>query len=195
MALVFDNVTSWSDIRQYIPTQSHQTSGSILITSRKSDIIDSETILHSQHLELKALTLEESRRFLLNALQPNVENKDMSSHPEYNLAGVIAKEAEGLPLALTHIAGYVEVSECTLTDFVQLWNERRRHTRSPKLTANTLIQSIDKALETIWTIGLREVTIDARELLNILAFLDSDCIQSLANTKSLHWTFCTRIKP
>ena len=29
----------------------------------------------------------------------------------------------------------------------------------------------------MWNIGLREVTIDARELLNILAFLDSDTIQ------------------
>lgn len=175
--LVFDNVTSWSDIRQYIPTQSHTTSGSILITSRKPDIIESVTILHCQHLVLKPLTLEESRVFLLNALQRKVENKDMSSHPEYKVAGVIAKETGGLPLALTHIAGYVEVSECTLTDFVQLWNERRRHTKSLKVTANTMVQSTDKALETIWTIGLREVTIDARELLNILAFLDSDCIQ------------------
>jgi len=35
----------------------------------------------------------------------------------------------------------------------------------------------DKALEIVWNIGLREVTIDARELLNILAFLDSDTIQ------------------
>lgn len=35
----------------------------------------------------------------------------------------------------------------------------------------------DKATEIVWDIGLREVTIDARELLNILAFLDSDTIQ------------------
>lgn len=175
--LVFDNVTAWSDIRQYIPTQSHTTSGSILITSRKCDIIESVTIPNCQHLGLKPLTSEESRVFLLNALQRKVESKDMSSHPEYKVAGVIAKEAEGLPLALTHIAGYVEVSECTLTDFVQLWNERRRHAKLSKVTANTIVQSTDKALETIWTIGLREVTIDARELLNILAFLDSDCIQ------------------
>ncbi|KAL8941508.1 MAG: hypothetical protein Q9216_002190 [Gyalolechia sp. 2 TL-2023] len=175
--LVFDNVSSWSDIRQYIPTQSHKTSGSILMTSRKPDMVDSVAILNCQYLELKALTLEESRHFLLNSIRLNVGNEDMSSHPEYKIAGVIAKEAEGLPLALTHIAGYVEVSECTLTDFVQLWNERRRHTKSSKLTANAMMQSTDKALETIWTIGLREVTIDARELLNILAFLDSDCIQ------------------
>lgn len=175
--LVFDNVISWSDIGQYIPTNSERTSGSILITSRKSDIVDPIVMPQCQLLELKALTLEESRLFLLCCMNPRLQDKELSSHPEYNIAGVIAKEAEGLPLALSHIAGYVQVSECTLTDFVQLWNERRRHMRSSNISANSLMLSTDKALETVWTIGLREVTIDARELLNILAFLDSDCIQ------------------
>ena len=175
--LVFDNVTSWYDIRQYIPTRPDATSGSILITSRKPDIVDATSMPHCQSLELEALTLEESRLFLLSCTHPDLKNQKASSHPEYNIAGVIAKEAEGLPLALAHIAGYVQVSKCTLTDFVQLWNERRRNSRSVNLSANSSMLSTDKALETVWTIGLREVTIDARELLNILAFLDSDCIQ------------------
>ncbi|KAL8834257.1 MAG: hypothetical protein Q9170_003844 [Blastenia crenularia] len=175
--LVFDNVTSWSDIQPYIPTRSHETSGSILITSRNQKLVGSMTIPDCQHLELTALPSEESRLFLLNAMQASVESKDMTSHPEYKLAGVIAKEAEGLPLALTQIAGYIQVSKCTLTDFVQLWNERRRHTKSSNPLANPSLLSTDKALETVWAIGLRDCTIDARELLNILAFLDSDCIQ------------------
>ena len=175
--LVFDNVTSWSDIRQYIPSQLQTTSGSILITSRKSDFADCNTIPQCQALELKALTLEESRLFLLNSMQPNREKKSMSSHPEYKLAGVVAKEAEGLPLALSHIAGYIQVSECTLKEFVELWNERRRHVKTPGSTTDLVMLSTMKALETVWNIGLREVTIDARELLNILAFLDSDNVQ------------------
>ena len=32
-------------------------------------------------------------------------------------------------------------------------------------------------MESLWDIGLREVTSDARKLLNILAFLDPDHIQ------------------
>ncbi|KAL9598499.1 MAG: hypothetical protein Q9219_004472 [cf. Caloplaca sp. 3 TL-2023] len=175
--LVFDNVTSWSDIERYIPTHPEQTVGSILVTSRKSEIIDPIAMPRCKAMELGTLTLEESRRYLLSSMDSKMDTKDISSHPEYNLAGVIAKEAEGLPLALTHIAGYVQVSECSLTDFVQLWNERRRHTRSTNLPNSSLKLSTEKALETVWTIGLREVTIDARELLNILAFLDSDNIQ------------------
>lgn len=173
--LVFDNATSWSDIRRYIPTQQHKTSGSILITSRTSDFVDSITLPQCQLLELQALTLDESRKFLLHSVQRKPEDKGIGSHTEYQIAGVIAKEAEGIPLALSHIAGYVQVSKCTLTDFVELWNERRRHTKSSALAPQN--KSTDKALETVWNIGLREVTIDARELLNILAFLDSDNIQ------------------
>ena len=175
--LVFDNVTSWSDIREYIPTQPHKTSGSILITSRMSDFIDSDVISKYQSLNLQPLTLDESRRYLLNSMQSCSDDEDLGKHPEYKLAGIIAKEAEGLPLALSHIAGYIQVSECTLTDFVQLWNERRRYSKATVPTPSSTLFSTDKALEAVWNIGLREVTIDARELLNILAFLDSDNIQ------------------
>ena len=174
--LVFDNVTSWIDIQQFIPTQPHETSGSILITSRLSDFIDFSVIPNCQSLNLQPLTLEESRLYLLNSMQRDPDNNDYSKHPEFKLAGVIAKEAEGLPLALSHIAGYIQVSECTLTDFVQLWNERRRHSKTSLAPQSSLL-STDKALEAVWNIGLREVTIDARELLNILAFLDSENIQ------------------
>ena len=175
--LVFDHVHSWSDIQQYFPTQPQKTSGSILITARTSDIADSIAMPETQFLELKALNFEESRLFLLQSIQPNLERNDMEIHPEYKPAGVIAKESEGHPLALSHIAGYVQVSECTLTDFIQLWNERRRHKTLAAPAVISSIVSTPKALETVWNIGLREVTTDARELLNILAFLDCDHIQ------------------
>ncbi|KAL9045282.1 MAG: hypothetical protein Q9214_001654, partial [Letrouitia sp. 1 TL-2023] len=109
--LVFDNATSWSDIQRYIPTQPHKTSGSILITSRTSDFVDPVALPQCQLLELQALTLEESRKFLLHSVQLKPEDKGINSHTEYQIAGVIAKEAEGIPLALSHIAGYVQVSK------------------------------------------------------------------------------------
>ena len=175
--LVFDNANAWSDIQEFLPTDLLKSNGSILITTRKSDLRSSAPFFKCHVIELGALTLEESRRLLLLSMQPSLDRKELALHPEYKLAGEIAVLAERLPLALAHIAGYVQVSKCTLTDFVQLWNERRRHTRGPSQMANPLTLSTDRALETVWNIGLREVTIDARELLNILAFLDSETIQ------------------
>lgn len=174
--IVFDNVNIWSDILEYLPTDPLKTHGSILITARKSNLSFLAS-LKCQSMELGALSLEEGRQLLLLSMQPNLDRRQLRSHPEYKLAGEIATLAERLPLALAHIAGYLQVSKCTLTDFVQLWNERRRHTKHLGQPSSYPTQSTDRALETVWNIGLREVTIDARELLNILAFLDSETIK------------------
>lgn len=174
--IVFDNVSLWSEILQYLPTDPLKTNGSILITARKSNL-NALSKLRYQSLELGALTLDEGRQLLLFSMQPDLDHRKLKTHPEYKLAGEIASLAERLPLALAHIAGYLQVSKCTLTDFVQLWNERRRHTKELAPQDSPLSLSTDRALETVWNIGLREVTIDARELLDILAFLDSETIQ------------------
>ena len=174
--IVFDNVNIWSEILEYLPTDPLTTHGSILITARKSNLSVLSS-LKCQSLELGPLTLDEGRQLLLLSMQPNLDQRQLRSHPEYKLAGEIASLAERLPLALAHIAGYLQVSKCTLTDFVQLWNERRRHTKALAQQDTPLSLSTDRALETVWNIGLREVTIDARELLDILAFLDSETIQ------------------
>lgn len=173
--IVFDNVNVWSEILEYLPIDPLKTHGSILITARTSNLSVLSS-LKCQSLELGALTLDESRQLLLLSMQPNLDQRQLKSHPEYKLAGEIATLAERLPLALAHIAGYLQVSKCTLTDFVQLWNERRRHTKA-SVKDSPLALSTDRALETVWNIGLREVTIDARDLLDILAFLDSETIQ------------------
>ena len=175
--LVFDNVNSWSDIQQYIPTSPDQTSGSILITARTTEVEAPKDTLNCRLLGLEPLTLEESRTFLLKSVHSEMQERDFDTDPEYGIAGVVAKESEGLPLALRQIAGYVQVSRCTLTDFVQLWNERRRHKAFPEPSATSTLVSSNKTLENVWNIGLREVTIDAKELLNVLAFLDCETIQ------------------
>ena len=175
--LVFDNVNAWSDIQDYMPIDPLKVCGSTLITSRKPNLQCRTSSPKCHTLELGALSLEESRRLLLLSMQPGLDHKGLISHPEYKLAGEIASLAERLPLALAYIAGYLQVSKCTLTDFVQLWNERRRHAKSSSQSTNPLTLATDKALETVWNIGLREVTMDARELLNILAFLNSETIQ------------------
>ena len=173
--LIFDNATSWQDIERFIPLQLRDTTGSILVTSRTTDLANFTMMPECQYLTLEPLTVEESRLFLLRSMDSSLGIHEVESHPEYRTAGRIAKEAEGLPLALSQIAAYVQVSECSLAEFVQLWNERRRHAMMSSQSSSSTA-SAEKALETIWGIGLREVTIDARELLNILAFLDSDKI-------------------
>lgn len=172
--LVFDNVDDMVALQRFLPSDLLDTRGSILITTRNAGL-GPLNLLHSR-IELPVLALDDCRRILLTSTGENP--KDMRTHPEYKLAGDIAAYAGRLPLALSHIAGYIQQSGCSLEDFVELWQERLRHTtlHSPPKDA-TGLNPTEKTLEIVWNIGLREVTIDARELLNILAFLDSDTIQ------------------
>ena len=179
--LIFDNVdnwNAWTDIEaRFLPVNVEKSQGSVLVTTRGPKSVQTTG---APLMELGVLTLDEGRRMLLLSMLPKLPKpteEQLRSHKEYKLAGEIASLVDRLPLALAHIAGYVQVSGCSLTDFVQLWNERRRSTRNPMQLVDSSTISTDKALETVWNIGLREVTSDARELLNILAFLDSESIQ------------------
>jgi NB-ARC domain len=174
--LVFDNVDQKLDLRRFLPADMARTAGSVLITTNRADFGLANSPFTFTQVNLGALTLEESRRLLLSAT-PRPHHHDAKPHPEYKLAGEIAKRAERLPLALSLIAGYVMVSHCTLADFVDLWNERRKNIRTSSQPSKGHVSETDEAMETLWDIGLREVTSDARKLLNILAFLDPDHIQ------------------
>jgi hypothetical protein len=173
--LVFDNVDDMLALQQFLPSNLLDTRGSILITTRNSSGFGPLAQMSSR-VELGVLDLDDCRRLLLTSTGENP--KDMRTHPEYKLAGDIATYSGRLPLALSHIAGYIQQSGCSLEDFVELWQERLRHTTlHPPTKDGVSLNPTEKTLEIVWNIGLREVTIDARELLNILAFLDSDTIQ------------------
>lgn len=172
--LVFDNVDDLSALQRFLPSKLLETRGSILLTTRNATLLP-QNIDHTL-VELGILALEDCRRLLLTSTGENP--KDMRTHPEYKLAGDIAIYAGRLPLALSHIAGYLAQSGCSLEDFVELWQERLHHTDlHASAKDSSFLNSTEKALEIMWNIGLREVTIDAKELLHILAFLDSDTIQ------------------
>jgi NB-ARC domain len=174
--LIFDNVDEKLDLRRFLPFDLTSATGSVLITTNRSSIALADTTFSLTQINLGNLTLEESRRLLLSAT-PGGSHFDPQAHPEYKLAGEIAKRAERLPLALSMIAGYVMGSHCTLAEFVGLWNERRKSIRSSSQSSKGPGSDTDEAMETLWDIGLREVPSDARKLLNILAFLDPDQIQ------------------
>lgn len=172
--LVFDNVDEWLDLKHFLPTNFSETSGSILVTTQKVDLIPMTNWSKTSQINLDCLSLDESRRLLLKYTQPGLDPKNIRDHPEFALAGDVAKLAERLPLALSLIAGYILVSRCSLADFVELWKERRSLMQRKGEISSSVT---DAALETAWNLGLREVPGDARGLLDILAFMDPDTIQ------------------
>jgi hypothetical protein len=174
--LVFDNVDHWRTLRSFLPDKLSSTAGSILITANKVDTTSFTSDMKHVTIDLGTLSLDESKNLLLNATSLPFHG-DIRDHPEQGLAEEVAKMAERLPLALALIAGYMLVSNLTLSQFVELWNERPMNVPSDTDGADQRIVDPDTAMDNVWSIWLREVSSDARELLNILAFFDSDNIQ------------------
>ncbi|KAH8820807.1 nb-arc domain-containing protein [Xylogone sp. PMI_703] len=172
--LVFDNVDEWGDIEEYIPVNVAKTRGSLLITTRSFDFGLQPMPPNYFRIDLKEMNMEESRRMLVQCIRPDLRNERIRLHPEWRVAGEIASLA-GLPLAISQIAGYVKTSGCTLTDFMELWNEWRRNTPMVRTVPGPAASSY-AALETIWNIGLSELSNDTLKLLKIMAFVDSDGI-------------------
>lgn len=170
--LVFDNVDQWADIEEYIPLNFARTQGSILITTRLQNVEPKPAAPHYFSVYLNEMSMEESRALLIQGMQSELKHEQVRFHPEYKIAGEIASLA-GLPLALSHVAGYVKTSACTLAEFLELWNEWRKNS----LTARPADGSSYHALETVWSIGLSDLGADALKLLKIMAFLNSDIIQ------------------
>jgi hypothetical protein len=80
----------------------------------------------------------------------------------------------GLPLAITHIGGYMGESECSLLEFREISEERNPSIWFGEAPA-TLFQ-YNKRLEAVWDFALDELPADAKTIINIMAFLNPDFI-------------------
>jgi hypothetical protein len=173
--LIFDNTEGWSDISHYIPRNLWKTRGSVLITTRNSDLLKPAWNYHP--LGIDAFTLEESSQLLLCSMQPSLGQNNLRNHPEYHLAATASKLVDRLPLAISMIAGYVQVSRCSLSEFLEIWDERQSRSRKACRKRDTgTSPPEDLAIDMLWDIGIRELPLAARNLLDILVFLDAESI-------------------
>lgn len=178
--LIFDNVASWPDISRYIPRNLSRSKGSVLITTRSGPLLSISSRNPVHHLqrpvELDVWPLEHGREFLLTSIQPKLKREDLEAHDEYASAKQVVELVGCLPLAISMIVGYVKVSRCTLADFLEMWEERETGNKDKRKIDIDGID-IDTAIDSLWAIGIREVRVNSRRLLDILSFLDPDTIQ------------------
>ncbi|KAK4201003.1 hypothetical protein QBC40DRAFT_264559 [Triangularia verruculosa] len=182
--LIFDNVEAWDDISRYIPRNLPKTKGSILITTREQTLIrmdastDTFALERGLHrVELEPLTPDEAAEFLIGALDPDWATLgELSAHHHYKQAVYTAELVERLPLAVIMVAGYLKTSRATLDDFMEIWDEKKefRATQKSRMAVTT---EVDSSLDMLWEIGISELGVPARNLLEILAFLDPENIQ------------------
>ena len=105
--------------------------------------------------------------------------RDARTDRERQLAKEISAFVGGLPVAIANVAGYVGISDITLEELIETFREWRKRTGAATDEADDLPAtfrqasfSYDGTLAMMWEVTLRELTQDARDVLNILAYLN-----------------------
>ncbi len=113
---------------------------------------------------LESFEAEEAAAFVLKHLKMTHETD------QHDAVVSLCKELGGLPLAIAHIAGYMEASSIspqeTLGMFKDLSDSNAIFNDKPVTTFD-----YDKALNCVWDIALRELDTDTRKLMQVLSML------------------------
>jgi len=170
--LVFDNAVRWEDISRYLPNSLRRTKGSVLITTQHEGLLPHAP--NNTRIRIDPLTTQQGSDMLLRYL-----GRDVRTDPERVLAEDISSFVGGLPVAIAHVAGYVGFSDITLEELIETFREWRKRTGAATDEADDLPAtfreasfSYDGTLAMVWEVTLRELTQDARDVLNILAYLN-----------------------
>jgi len=117
--LIVDNVEEREMVASVLPTSPE---GSLLFTTRRQSL---GTLAYP--LEVERMSQEEGTRFLLYRSRRLSldEPLDACSFADVMEAGKIVAEMEGLPLALDQAGAYIEETQCTLQDYLQLFQAHR----------------------------------------------------------------------
>jgi hypothetical protein len=99
------------------------------------------------------------------------------STSEGRIAEEISRELGGHPLAISHVAGFIASAKCSLSSFLEKFQLRLSYSkRIWGQETNNVTFHYERTLETVWDIALAELSTEARDLIDILAFLSPESI-------------------
>lgn len=144
--LIFDNVEDIELIKDILPFALR---GSLLITSRRSMFG-----LTAHTLGLQRLSLEEGIYFLLRRIGRFARLPDLDALSQEDAASLreIVTVMDGLPLALDQAGSYIEATQCSLSDYLQLFtfskirllDERETYTHHPLSVTRTFVLAFEQ---------------------------------------------------
>ncbi|HEY6409200.1 MAG TPA: NB-ARC domain-containing protein, partial [Ktedonobacteraceae bacterium] len=168
--LILDNANDLTIVRDFIPWTSK---GHILLTTRAHALGGI-----AQRIELENMGLEEGALFLLRRSQTIASNAplNVASPADYERAKQIVTVMDYLPLALDQAGAYIEEVGCTLSEYLELYQQRRTTLLQRRgMSRNDHPESVI----TTWSLSFQKVeqaNPAAAELLRYCAFLSPDDI-------------------
>jgi hypothetical protein len=156
-----------------MPSSLRHCNGSVLITTQIQHLLENAS--NATSIRLDTLKQQDGSEMLLSYL-----NRDIETDPEKHLANEISAFVGGLPVAIAQVAGYVSYSQYELGELIQIFRQWRKRAGVATDEADDLPATFREAsfsyegtLAMVWEITLRELTQDARDVLNVLAYLNS----------------------
>ena len=156
---MYDNVQSASSIRQTWPAGDR---GTIIVTTQIPDF----GYLTTSEIALAPMSQEEGSELIRKHLRRGGSEQESAMR--------LSDELGGLPLAIAHFAGYVAKSQCSLEQILESFQRRLNDSQIWSQTELTSYSGYNHTLETVWDLAFRRLTPDATDLIDILAFLESD---------------------
>jgi len=177
--LVLDNADDLRMAQKFLPTKRK---GYILFTTRAQA---SGQIAAS--IEVEKLTLEEGTLLLLRAskrVDPQA-SLEQAKTEDRTVAERIAREMDGLPLALVQAAAFIDETGCSLAHYLSLYATRRKELLA---RLGNLMLDYDETVATTWSLSFQQIERQspaAIVVLRVCAFLAADAIPEELLTRGL----------
>ena len=143
--IVYDNVSSYDEIKEYLPASGN---GHLLITSRYRRWPDSVSIA-----DVDVMTSDESV-----ALIQQVSGRLDSAATEMTETAALVNELDRLPLALAQASAYIKATKCSIARYLQLFQAHQNMLLANKqLPEDSLARN---PVATTWQITLQSIEED-----------------------------------
>ncbi len=158
--IVFDNVENASMISEFWPSGR----GAIVVTTQNPDLL----FMGTASIHLQPMTPAEGSALIQRYLRRGDSEK--------TAAQSLSEDLGGLPLAITHFAGYISRSQCTIHQISQAYRDRAKSSHLWTAESVASASMYAHTLATVWDLAWRRLSTDSQILLEMIAFLDPDGI-------------------
>ncbi|MCJ1293336.1 hypothetical protein MMC34_004890 [Xylographa carneopallida] len=162
--IVFDNADDPTVLSDFWPSEGH---GSVLVTSR-DPMAKSQFFFGEAGLEFGPLSIPDAAEFLKRLTR----EEDRQNSEEASQA--IARRLDGLPLAIAQIAAIIRRRNLLLAEFLNLYPDETDLYDLQCLRIGSQ-RGYEHSIASVWALG--DLEDRAIALLNVISFLDPECIQ------------------
>ena len=169
--IVFDNASEehLEDLERHWPSGE---SGAVLITTRNKGL--AHHFSASKSFDVDFLDQSQGVEFLRSLFSRSESDKMLLD--DDSLVGKIVTMLDGLPLALSQMAGFMITSRCPCSEFVRLY----QHPKNVGLLHETPTVAVGstshyhQTIASVWKISISSLSARALALLETIAFFDPD---------------------